>query len=228
MESSNLPRSTLRPEYQRDWSAYFDAVAGQPARDTCLRALAACVECVRLRDEDFVAYDLACGEGRDTRAILASDPRWRVVAMDSSADGLERLSRSLGAEAVRVRVMEATLEAVAELHARDVTLPRRAQLINASFALPFCHEDSFPALWDWIGAMLAGDATRPGGLFAGQFFAVRDEWAAVNPRRHVTREQLLGLLAKWQVRHLEEVEKDGSDAMGGVKHHHLFHVVARK
>jgi hypothetical protein len=222
------PRSTLLPEYQRDWPAYFDAVRGQPARDTCLRALAACAECVRLRDEDFVAYDLACGEGRDTRAILASDPRWRVVAIDSSAEGLGRLERSLGADAPRVRVLESALEMIAEAHVRDRTLPRRAHLVNASFALPFCHEDRFPDLWRWIGTMLEGDGSRPAGLFAGQFFADRDEWASINPRRHVSREQLLVLLKGWHVLHLDEVEKEGSDAMGGVKRHHLFHVVARK
>lgn len=222
------PRSTLLPEYQRDWPAYFDAVRGQPARDTCLRALAACAECVRLGEEDFVGYDLACGEGRDTRAILASDPRWRVVAIDSSAEGLDRLARSLGADASRVRVLQTSLETIAEAHERDRTLPRHAHLVNASFALPFCHEDRFAELWRWIEAVLAGDGERPGGLFAGQFFGDRDEWALVNPRRHVTREQLLALLREWHVLHLEEVDKEGSDAMGGVKRHHLFHVVARR
>jgi hypothetical protein len=222
------PRSTLLPDYQRHWPAYFDAIAGQPPRDTCLRALAACAEGVRLLDENFIAYDLACGEGRDTRAILASDARWRVVAMDSSKEGLARLAKSLGADASRVRVLETSLEAVADVYQRDLTLPRHACLINASFALPFCHEDHFPMLWNWIESTLAGDTIRPAGLFAGQFFAHRDEWATVNPRRHVTRDQLLALLKGWHIIHLEEVEKEGSDAMGGTKHHHLFHVVARR
>jgi hypothetical protein len=83
-------------------------------------------------------------------------------------------------------------------------------------------------LWKWIETTLAGDTIRPAGLFAGQFFAQRDEWATVNPRRHVTRDQLLALLKGWHIIHLEEVEKEGSDAMGGTKHHHLFHVVARR
>jgi hypothetical protein len=26
----------------------------------------------------------------------------------------------------------------------------------------------------------------------------------------------------------DEVDKDGEDALGGTKHHHLFHVVARR
>jgi hypothetical protein len=221
------PRSTLTPDYQRDWPAYFDAVAGQPARDTCLRALAACAECARMREEDFVAFDLACGEGRDTRAMLASDSRWRVVALDASVEGLSRLRRSLGADGSRVRVEQVALEEVPARCDADRSLPRHAQLVNASFALPFCHEDRFSALWEWIGRMLAGDGERAAGVFAGQFFGDRDEWAAVNQRRHVSRARLLELLAEWHILHLEEVEKEGSDAMGGSKRHHVFHVVAR-
>jgi hypothetical protein len=39
---------------------------------------------------------------------------------------------------------------------------------------------------------------------------------------------VLELLAPFEIVQLEEVEKDGSDAMGGTKHHHLFHIVARR
>jgi hypothetical protein len=141
--------------------------------------------------------------------------------LDSSEDGLSLLARSLSAvDASRVSRVLCELEHVA---GRASDLPRRADLVNASFALPFCHEEAFGSLWDWIGLVLSG-----GGLFAGQFFGDRDEWADVNPRRHVTRERARELLAGYDVLHFDEVEKDGADAMGGSKHHHVFHVVARR
>ncbi len=225
--SSHSSRATLSADYQRNWPAYFDAIATQPPRDTCLRALAALVECVRTSDDQPVAFDLGCGEGRDTRAILSSYDRLRVLAIDASPEGLRRLSATLGPSAPRVQTIECSLEGLPTLHASNATLPRHALLVNASFALPFCHEESFPDLWTWIRRLLSGSNTRPSGLFAGQLFGDRDEWVATNPRRHVSRSQLDALLLGWTILHLDEVEKEGSDAMGGTKHHHVFHVVAR-
>lgn len=101
--------------------------------------------------------------------------------------------------------------------------PNTASLINASFALPFCHEDHFPALWHWITTTL-----KPSGYFSGQIFGNRDDWAPDNPRRHFSRAQVESLLTPFNITHLDEVEKDAKDAMGGVKHYHIFHIVAQK
>ncbi|HYD01821.1 MAG TPA: hypothetical protein VEB22_11395, partial [Phycisphaerales bacterium] len=89
--------------------------------------------------------------------------------------------------------------------------------------LPFCRPEAFPALWSFLVARI-----RPGGRFSGQFFGDRDEWQAVRPASHHTRAQVEALLQPFAVEHMEEVEKEGDDAMGGVKRHHVFHVVARK
>jgi tellurite methyltransferase len=211
------PRSTLTQDYQRDWPRYFDAVQGQPPRDTLVRALNA-FEREGLTQAHMI--DLACGEGRDTReALRRTTTRWTVTAIESSEDGLQRLAASLGSEAPRVHALAMAMEQVAT--SREL-LPPTIHLINASFALPFCTPSQFPTLWRWIRTSLA-----PGGRFAGQFFGDRDEWAIIRPKSHVTRAELDSLLAGLAIEHLDEVEKDGSDAMGGVKHHHVFHVVAR-
>lgn len=237
-------RSTLSADYQRDWPEYFDAVKGQPPRDTLLRALAAFqkVEGPHLGSggtkERRLAIDIACGEGRDTRAML--ERGWNVIAVDYHAEAVKRTIAALSADwRERCAVRQVAMEAIAtdhELagmisaicdgggdHKRGVEVLGKVDLINASFALPFCDPEKFPALWAWIGRTLG-----VGGRFAGQFFGDRDEWQCVRPKSHVTLAQLLELLRGVEVEHLEEVEKDGSDAMGGVKHHHVFHVVARK
>ena len=212
---------SLTPDYQRDWPAYFDAVADQPPRDTLLRALDATANDHAGRMAELFAIDLACGEGRDTREILRRSQPWRVFAVDNSDDALARLGASLPQESrARVRTACCPLE---EVPARADMLPGTADLINASFALPFCHEDHFPALWAWIVRTL-----RPGGRFAGQLFGDRDEWAAVNPRRHFSRGQVLALLGWFDVEHFDEAEKTGSDALMATKRHHLFHIVAVK
>jgi SAM-dependent methyltransferase len=218
---------TLSADYQRDWPAYFEAVRGQPARDTCLAALDAFEAEDRLARERPVArlaLDIAAGEGRDTRAMLSRDgsTRWHVVALDLPP-AVALLRSTLDADA---RARCTTIAGTMEAFAAEQLLPGVGacfDLVNASFALPFCREDAFPALWSRVRGLLA-----PGGRFAGQLFGDRDEWARVNPRRHVTRERALELLAGLGLERFEEVEKDGSDAMQRVKHHHLFHVVARR
>lgn len=229
-------RSTLTPDYQRDWPAYFDAVAGQPPRQTLVAALDA-FEREAIAGgtvADAQAIDLACGSGRDTLAILArQQPRWRVLAIDAHPDGPRRLLTSVPAGARdRLETLVAPMEGLAGTIAAwagqgaslgGPTPGAGLGLVNASFALPFCQPEHFGALWAAVVTHL-----RPGGRFAGQFFGDRDEWAPVRPASHHTRQQVLELLQPFEIERLEEVERDGDDAMGGRKHHHVFHVVARK
>ena len=234
MTSTPPKRATLNADYQRDWPEYFEAVKGQPPRDTLMRAIAAfelehtpfttregsgpSLSGLEARGHGRVAIDLACGEGRDTREMLRRG--WHVCAVDSSTEAITQTLAALTPEwTVRCEVQLMSME-----EAPNATgLPKDVDLVNASFALPFCDPDHFPALWSWIARTL-----RPGGRFAGQFFGDRDDWQSVRPRSHATRAQLLSLLAGYEIEHLDEVEKDGNDAMGGVKHHHVFHVLVRK
>ena len=96
-------------------------------------------------------------------------------------------------------------------------------LLNASFALPFCPPDRFGALWGSIVSALA-----PGGRFAGQLFGDRDTWAALPDRSHHTRAQVDQLLSPFGVEMLREEEQPGNDAHGNAKHWHVYHIVARK
>src|SRR5579862_1586306 len=77
-----------------DWPAYFDAVAGLPARETLVYALArfegdSHAELAEGAEEGMLAVDLGCGDGRDAVEMLSRG--WRVVAVDSEAEGIARL-----------------------------------------------------------------------------------------------------------------------------------------
>ncbi|MBL8763849.1 MAG: class I SAM-dependent methyltransferase [Phycisphaerae bacterium] len=228
------PDPTLSSDYQRDWPAYFEAVSNKPPRETLMRALNS-IEIVdphHALPEQPLAIDLGCGEGRDTRALLGRNGavRWTVTAIDSSPVGLSKLAASLdAASAARVWPLNLPLEHVSQSLAAGVpaapngSLRSAAVLVNASFALPFCDPKAFPALWTWIRNILA-----PGGRFAGQLFGDRDSWAPARPASHYTRAAAIGLMLGFDLELFDEVEKDGEDAMGGRKHHHVFHIVARK
>jgi SAM-dependent methyltransferase len=195
----------------RDWPAYFDAVAGKPARETLVDALK------RFEDEglpaDALAVDLGCGEGRDTVELLRRG--WRVHAIDAEQEAFDRLhARPDLTHVERLKVVISPFELI--------ELPR-AHLVNASFALPFCPPAHFDALWSKVMA-----AIPAGGRFAGQLFVERDTWAALPDRSHQTRAQVERLLAPFVLEHLSEEEREGEDASGFAKHWHIFHVVARK
>jgi hypothetical protein len=225
------PRASVTPDYQRDWPEYFRCVEGQPPRDTCLRALNLFDRESPANSHTRFAIDLACGEGRDTRAIV-SRPNWRAIAIDGSESAFESLrARTTSDQLNQITCVLLRLEDVPT----KLVLPPSAKasgihFINASFALPFCNPTAFPNLWTWITTTL-----NPGGRFAGQFFGDRDDWSSIRPASHFTRKQVEDHFTPsatnprgFTLEYLEEVEKDGSDAMGGTKHHHVFHIVAQK
>jgi tellurite methyltransferase len=198
---------------KRDWPRYFEAVAGKPARDTLLKALAGFEK--QPAPSPRFAIDLGCGSGRDTFELLRRG--WRVLAIDSSRLGLDLLdadARKQGLATDRLELRAAPFE--------GLTLPR-ADLVNASYALPFCDPAAFPPLWQAITG-----AIPIGGRFAGQFFGPRDDWASLPDRSHQSRSEVDRLLADFIIESLEEVENREAGATGEVKNWHIFHVVARR
>lgn len=96
-------------------------------------------------------------------------------------------------------------------------------LVNASFALPFCPPEDLPGLWTRIVA-----AIRPGGRFAGQFFGDRDTWASMPGRTHQSRGEVLELLEGFEIEMMRVEERDDPPGLRKPKHWHIFHMVARK
>jgi SAM-dependent methyltransferase len=194
----------------RDWPGYFGAVLGKPARETLIAALEAFEK--EGRSPGF-AVDLGAGEGRDTLELLKRG--WRVLATDANPQAFELLWPRVP-EDQRARL---TTE---EAEFRDMMLPE-CDLLNASFALPFCEPADFPGLWRKIVA-----AIRPGGRFSGQLFGERDSWASIPDRSHQTREQVEELFQEFAFEMFKIDEKDETAEVRNPKHWHVFHIVARK
>jgi SAM-dependent methyltransferase len=207
---------------ERDWPGYYRAVLGKSARETLVYALdtfdkesAATGSKNPFTDARglLFAVDLGCGEGRDTLELLRRG--WRVLAIDDHPEAFEHLvARVPPAQADQLETRIAGF--------RNTRLPR-ADLVNASYALPFCEPGDFPAVWREIAG-----AIRRGGRFAGQFFGDRDDWARLPDRTHHTRSQVEELLREFEVEMFKEEEKDDATATGGWKHWQIFHVVARR
>ncbi|HJV28890.1 MAG TPA: class I SAM-dependent methyltransferase [Gaiellaceae bacterium] len=189
-----------------DWSAFYDAVAERPPHDTLLGALD------RFEAPGF-AVDLGCGDGRDTVELLRRG--WRVLALDGQAEAIRRL---------RERVDEHAAERLESRVARfeEARWPE-ADLVNSSFALPFCPPAYFDDLWRRVRGSI-----RLNGRFSGQLFGERDEWSGTRDITFHTRNDVDALLEGLELERFDEVEEDGQTATGGAKHWHVFHIVARR
>ncbi len=193
-----------------DWSGYFNAVLGKSARDTLIAALDS------FKQEGFhkgFAVDLAAGEGRDSLELLRRN--WKVLATDNHPEAFPHL----WARVPEILKPQLTTISVAFC---DMKFPD-CDMVNASFALPFCEPQHFEVLWNKITASI-----RPGGRFAGQFFGDRDTWASLPNRSHHSREEVLKLLEGFSIEMMREEERDDPEELRKPKHWQIFHVVAKK
>jgi SAM-dependent methyltransferase len=191
------------------WLRYY-AAAGDAPRETLLEALALIEAEGRAPG---AAVDLGCGTGRDTLELLRRG--WRVVAVDAEPAAIDALRSH--PDAVE---HESALETVVAQF-DEVALPR-AELVNASVALPFCRPPVFGAVWAAVCSSL-----RPGGRFCGHLFGDRDGWAPAPDMTFHSQTEVEALLDGFEIERLDEVEEDGRTAVGDAKHWHVFHVVAR-
>jgi membrane dipeptidase len=187
----------------RRFGRYFDC-AGDDPRPTLLAAL-------DRFEAPGLAVDLGAGTGRDTAELLRRG--WSVIAIDREREAIERLLALVGPDSGRLETRVAPYT--------DVSWPA-CDLVNASYSLPFCPPGEFETLWRRIV-----DSLRPGGRFCGQLFGVHDEWAGTG-LVVLTRAEVERLLEPFEVERLDEVDEEGSTAVGTWKHWHLFHIVARK
>ncbi len=199
--------------FERDWTAYYQAVAGRPPRQTLLTALARFETEQSLNFHPF-AIDLGCGDGRDTIELLRRG--WKVLAIDGQGDAITRLRNRLD---VDLQLLETRVQRFESL-----ALPESVDLVNASFSLPFCPPANFSELWQKIVNCL-----KAGGRFSGQFFGERDSWAVHSSINHLTRQQLTELLQNsWEIEFFEEEEHPGTTPLGEERYWHIFHIVVRK
>ena len=192
-----------------DWVGYYDEQGAREPRDVLLRVL----ELFDQEDRRGLAVDLGCGQGWDTQELLRRG--WGVVAIDGQEEGIRRLRRRIPHDqAARLETIVSPME--------EVELPP-ADLVYASYSLPYCRRSVFPRLWDDIRA-----AIRPDGRFAGELFGDRDTWAATEPEMNFfTIDDARALFDGMAIESFveEELEDEGWDEM---KHWHVFHTIARR
>ncbi|WP_022900460.1 class I SAM-dependent methyltransferase [Humibacter albus] len=204
-----------------DWSGFYAHQTGRAVRPTFSAALEAAAEAAdgarfgASGDEKRTAVDLGCGDGLESRTLLADG--WRVLAIDADPNVVQRVTADVPeGEQERLTVRQASFADVAETPLPD------ADLVYAGFALPFCTPEVFEKLWSNIRSAL-----QPGGVFAGQLFGPHDDFAAWEETNTHGRADVDRLLDGLEVLQLHEEDRDGT-SFAGPKHWHVFHIVARR
>lgn len=205
-----MPANDSSLDSSGGWASYYQAVSGTPPRDILVAALDAW-EAEFPNSKDKIGVDLACGEGRDTVEFLRRG--WQVIAIDSEPMALDLLRRRDD--------LPATGHLETRLGSMEDAAWDKVDMVNASFALPFCPPDRFPELWSRIVGSLS-----LGGRFSGNFFGPKDAWASPD-LTIVDRDEVDRLLAPFDIEQFEEIDREGTDAKGLDKHWHLFNVVGR-
>lgn len=192
------------------WEVYYEKMSGREPRPLTRDVVARFAQ--EPSEHPRHAIDLGCGEGTETAYLLAKG--WQVLAIDKEPAAFEHLRTKIPAEAQdRLQTQVASFETA-------VLSP--ADLIHASYSVPFCHPHHFDALWSQIVQNI-----NPGGRFVGQLFGVNDTWASRTDMTFFTAEQTRALFTGFEIEHFHEEDTDGQSTIGP-KHWHVFDVIARK
>ncbi len=199
------------PDWARQCLAFYRQTAKRPPRELLLQTLSH-LEWERRLKRGLAAIDLGFGAGNDTLELLRRG--WRVLAIDQQETAARFLARRVPP---RLRPSLTTLVAPME----GLELPQ-ADLIYASFSIPFCPPQAFPDLWANIRRAL-----RPGGHFAGQLFGTGDSWRTNRSISFHTRGEVERLARGFKLEMLRETHEEGR-AFTGPKHWHYFDLILEK
>lgn len=187
------------------WKEYFEHTKNKPPRPILVQALS-------YVSEKGKALDLGAGALNES-VYLVSEGFMHVTALDKT-NVAHAIADILPSEHFTYKIT--TFE--------EFEFPKSEyDLVNAQYALPFIHPDSFQRVISSIY-----DSLKQGGVFVGQFFGNRDEWKTNSKMTFVTKDMANDLLSAYTVNFFEEEEKDKPTAAGEMKHWHIFHFIAEK
>lgn len=160
------------------------------------------------------AIDLGCGAGRDTVYLIKNG--WKVLAIDKE-NSKEYIDLKLNEEERKNFKFQCQ-------DFENIKL-EKVKLIVANFSIPFCSKDKFKDLWNSITQNIIQN-----GYFVGNFFGLKDSWADNKDKKiFLSKDEVLKLFeSSFEIIDFQEIEKDGETALNGVKHWHIYNIIARK
>jgi len=186
------------------------------SKDEQPRHLATCLK--NCLNNGMSIIDIGCGAGTDSIYFL--EQGCFVTAIDKVTTGIEYRKLELRHDIKdKLSIINADFTNM-EFPVCDV--------VYASFSLPFCTPNNFNKLW-----LNIEQSVRKGGIFAGIFFGVNDDWYRTS--KYITfhrKDEIEELFKGYCLKEFNEKEYDGQcvGKQGNVvdKHWHIYEIIAIK
>ena len=207
--------SEISSDRVQDWESYNRATAGNDPEDDLIDTLG---KYPTRKGSHYQAIDLGAGGGRDTLAIAKKG--WNVLAVDVTPKSLEKIEKD------SIRLSGHVTTKLASFQGMKLG-GGSADLVNASYSLPFVSNEAFPSVWKKIVSAL-----KPGGRFVGTFFGPKDTWAKTKTGMNFHDQASVKKLVRDSGLEVESIDEDeyddGSFGARDRKHWDVITLVARK
>lgn len=193
------------------WERYFEAKQSDPPAEFVVAGL----KQISL-PKGAVAIDLGAGVGHETALLLQRG--FYVIAVDGEPKALEWIQKHPHIRQQPSPDLKTVCALFENLDFR--TLPS-ADLVVASFALPFVPRAAFDRVWQSVVRKV-----KPGGYFIGNFFDAKFAFARrFRPKMSFhTKRDTLDLFSEFELIRFQEIKR--IDEKG--KKQHYYAVVAKK
>jgi tellurite methyltransferase len=189
---------------RNDWLSFYEKTKENPPSELLIKALV-------YVNHKKKAIDIGGGALKDSRLLLKEG--FEVMDLDSQALSSEMVG---GLNPKKFHQIISTFEDF------DFT-KNEYDLASAMYALPFNPPNTFDEVFERIKQSL-----RMNGIFCGNLFGIRDEWAGNTEMTFHTLKQAKRLLSDMEIISFEERERDGKIASGKKKHWHTFEFIAKR
>lgn len=203
----------MKPELETRWQLFYQKSLGSEPHSTLVKA----IKHLNVPLDNKFAIDLGCGSGRDTLFLLKEG--CLTLAVDKEEIAFEYLLKA-ARENNLVKKLKTLILSFEDL---DLGKYPEADLINASYSLPFCLPEHFSSLWQKIISQL-----KVGGIFSGHFFGEGHSWFQNKSMNFHSASSISLLFDGFDILYFEEEDWDGVDIEDKPVHWHVFHIVAKK
>ncbi len=204
---------TAAPVKNKYWEAYFKSKLRDPPAGFIVEGL----KVIQQKHPGKTAIDLGCGVGHETLELLKAG--YQVTAIDSQAEAFEYMRQlpNMHQYQGNLKTIVSTFE---KLNFQAIP---QADLVIASFSLPFMKPHDFNRIWQQVVTKV-----KPGGYFIGNFFAPDFSFFAEKFRHSMTfhnKMEAMALLHGFEIVGFQEVNVPATKP-GTMNHYYAF--VGRK
>ncbi|MES2623196.1 MAG: class I SAM-dependent methyltransferase [Patescibacteria group bacterium] len=189
---------------ESQWNKYYEVTKEKPPQPLV-------VEAIKHVTNIGAAIDLGAGMLRHSKFLQSQG--FEVIAVDKDSTFAEAI---VALENKHIHGYVSTFE--------DFDFPTQTyDFVCAMSALPFVSPDNFTEVFTKVVHSL-----KPGGIFCGNFFGLKDSWNNGSTMTFLTRDQINAMFKDFEIIYMHENDGDITTVTGEEKHSNRFHIIARK